>query len=278
MKKMGGLVRSYPSTIIWAMEPSPKTASIIIPTFCEAPNLRTLIERTTAAARLANVQIEIIIVDDNSQDGTEEIVAELAGQYPVELLLRRDARGLSSAVAAGLKHARCDRFVVMDGDLQHPPQAIGELLAKLDDTPCDFVVATRYASGAKIAENWPIYRRFASRVARVMAKPLMPVSDPLSGFFAIPRAVWERSNRINPIGYKIALEIYVKAGCRYPAEVPITFAARRAGKSKLNLTQQLQYVWHLLHLYPFRFPVTSVAIIVAIILGCFFVLWRFMVG
>lgn len=234
-------------------DPAPP-ASIIVPVFREAPNIKPLIERVFQAMADAGREAELIIIDDNSQDGTEEAVAQYAGEYPVRLKVRKAQRGLSSAVLAGFAEAKHDRFVVLDGDLQHPPELIPQFLDKLDGGGCDFVIGTRYARGGGIAENWPLLRRWASRLATLLARPLAPVSDPMSGYFALTRSTWQRADSLNPIGYKIALELYVKARCRHPEEVPIQFNVRTAGQSKLSLAEQLRYGRHLLRLYRFAFP------------------------
>lgn len=199
----------------------------------------------------------MILVDDNSQDGTEAIVEELRSKHPVRLIVRRSQRGLSSAVLAGFREAKYDRFVVLDADLQHPPEMIPALLDRLDEDDCDFVIGTRYSGEGAIAGDWPILRRLASRLATLLARPLMPVSDPLAGFFALRREAWERATSCEPIGYKIGLELYVKGRCIHPGEVPIRFAARAAGESKLSIAVQLRYLRHLGRLYRFRFPVLA---------------------
>jgi dolichol-phosphate mannosyltransferase len=202
----------------------------------------------------------LIVVDDHSQDGTEDIVNSLSTDYPVRIIVRHDERGLSSAVLTGFAEAESDVFVVLDGDLQHPPEAIPDLLQQLERGDCDFVIGTRYAKGGGIEDDWPAMRRLASRVASFLAWPLTPLSDPMSGFFAIRRGTWEHAARLDPVGYKIAMELYVKGRCRQPAEVPIRFATRSAGASKLNLTQRLQYLRHLAKLYYFRFSWAVVVI------------------
>ena len=237
------------------MQSAETAASVIVPTYREAENIPALVERTSAAARAAGITIEIIIVDDDSQDGTIEVVERLAAKHPVRLITRTDERGLSSAVLRGFAEAKYDLLVVMDADLQHPPEMVPELVAGLGDDACDFVIGTRYAGGGEIVEDWPVHRRLVSWGAKQMARPLTPLSDPLSGFFAIPKSVWRRAKRVDPIGYKIALELYVKGGCRNPVEVPIKFETRAAGSSKLTLAEQLRYVRHLWRLYQFRFPV-----------------------
>ena len=241
--------------MIRAMPSAPLAISVIVPAFREAANLRPLVERILAATGAAGLEAEVIIVDDNSRDGTDKVVAGLAGEFPVRLIVREHERGLSSAVLRGFAEARFDRFVVMDADLQHPPELVPELAAKLAESNADFVSGTRYAAGGKIGEDWPFLRRLASGAATLLARPLVPLSDPMSGFFALDRATWQRSaDKLNPIGYKIGLELYVKARCRKVAEVPISFATRAAGESKMTFGVNVGYLLHLLRLYHFRFP------------------------
>jgi dolichol-phosphate mannosyltransferase len=231
-----------------------RLVSIIVPTYREAANLDALTRRVFAALTRAGITGELIVVDDDSRDGTAEIVATLAREYPVRLLVRRNEKGLSSAVLAGFAQARYDRFVVMDADLQHPPEVIPEFVKRLEEGECDFVLGTRYVAGGRIAADWSWPRRLASRMATLLARPLAPISDPMSGFFALNREVWDGADRLNPVGYKIGLELYVKGRCCRPAEVPIDFALRTAGESKFGLRQQWQYARHLWRLYRYRYP------------------------
>ena len=247
------------------MPRSAPDVSVVVPAYREAPNLEPLVARIDAAARAAGIRVEIIIVDDNSQDGTARIVAALGERFPVRLIVRTNQRGLSGAVLTGLRDARGDALVVMDADLQHPPEAVPAIVERLGGGDCDFVFATRYAGGGVIVEDWPLFRRIVSRVATLLARPLAPVSDPMSGFFALRREVWERAERLNPIGYKIALELLIKCRCRRPAEVPIRFAARTAGHSKLNVAEQVRYLRHLARLYRFRFPIVTAIVALALV-------------
>ncbi len=250
-------------------------ASIIVPTYREAENLRPLVERAFAALRAADITAEMIIVDDNSRDGTEDVVAALSAEYPVRLIVRRKERGLSSAVLAGFQEAQYGRLVVMDADLQHPPEVIPVLIRRFDEGDFDFVIGTRYGGGGGIAEDWPFHRRIVSRTATLLARPLVPLSDPMSGFFALRRERWEGAAPLDPIGYKIALELYVKGRCTRPAEVPICFAARTAGISKLSAAEQMRYLRHLGRLYRFKYPrlfrlvvgCVLVGLIAAIVMG-----------
>ncbi|MCC7293259.1 MAG: polyprenol monophosphomannose synthase [Phycisphaerales bacterium] len=241
--------------------------SIIVPTYHEGENLRPLVERVFAATSGAGIDAEVIIVDDDSRDGTEEAAAELARAHPIRCVVRRGARGLSGAVLEGLRHARHDVFVVMDGDLQHPPERIPDLVRRFDDAGTEFVMASRYMPGGEIAEAWSAGRRWASRIACLLARPLAPLTDPMSGFFSLRRGVWQRATRLNPVGYKIALELFVKGRCRAVAEVPFQFHTRQHGESKFSLREQVSYLRHLVRLYAFRFPACLALAAGSVVLG-----------
>jgi len=228
--------------------------SIVVPTYQEAPNLVPLVERIFAALAPTNIDAEVVIVDDDSRDGTKEIVETLAKRFSVRLLVRDKEKGLSSAVLAGFAAARSETLVVLDADLQHPPELIPQFVEQLHRDQADFVVGSRYHPEGCIQRDWPWWRLVGSQLATSLARPLTPVSDPLSGFFALQRATWERAEQLDPIGYKIALELYVKCGCRRPVELPIQFAARTAGRSKLGGAVVLRYLIHLAKLYRFRYP------------------------
>lgn len=244
----------------------PPPVSIVTPAYREAGNLAALTERIFQTTRAAGIDAELIVVDDDSRDGTVEVAAALADRFRVRLVVRHDRRDLSSAVVEGFSHARFDRFLVIDADLQHPPESIPALLEKLDQG-CEFVIGTRYAPGGRVVESWPAARRLISGVAGLLARPLTPLSDPMAGFFALDRTTYERAEKLNPIGYKIALELYVRCRCRRPGEVPITFDVRAAGESKLTITQQMRYLRQLVSLYRFRYPWAVVAALFAVVMG-----------
>lgn len=236
--------------------------SIIVPAYREAPNLAALVTRSFAALASAGMQGELIIVDDNSNDGTDHVVASLQPGHPVRLIIRKDERGLSSAVVRGFCEARHDVFVVLDADLQHPPELIPNLVRRLQQGDCDFVMATRYGGGV-VSNEWPWYRRLGSLAATALARPLASTTDPMSGYFALYRRTWQRAERLDPIGYKIALELIVKCRCRTLGEVPIEFAARVAGESKASAAEALRFVRHLRRLYRFKFPAVYYGLTVA---------------
>ncbi len=228
------------------------SVSVVVPAYHEAPNIQPLTERLFAALEAAGLQGELIIVDDNSQDGSEEKVEELAKRFPVRIIVRTTERGLSSAVLAGFADAKNDIMICMDGDLQHPPEAVPTMATILSDDQADFVLGSRYVDQGAIVGDWSFMRRVNAFGARMLARPLTNLRDPMSGFFGIRRATYENAARLDPIGYKIGLEMLVKGRCRRSKEIPIEFAQRTAGESKLSLSEQLRYLRHLVRLFRFR--------------------------
>jgi len=231
--------------------------SLVIPALNEAPNLPPLLEQIAAA--LAGREYEVIIVDDNSRDNTKEVAAELAMRYPLRLIVReKPTNGLSGAVLHGIAEAKGEYLLVMDADLQHPPAKIPELLAPLERGEADFVVGSRYVPGGSTGEKWGVFRKINSRIATLLARPFAgETTDPMSGFFAMKRSTYERAQRLTPLGYKIALELMCKSRVENVREIPIHFAERTRGESKLTLKEQFRYLEHLSRLYDFTFPRAS---------------------
>jgi len=229
--------------------------SIVVPTYLESQNLRALVERITAAMAEAGRRYEIVIVDDNSQDGTEEVVSVLCREsYPVRLIVRVKQRGLSSAVVCGFGQAKGEILVCMDGDLSHPPEVIPILVGKLVAGRVEMAVGSRYAGGGSIDARWGWWLWFQSRVATFLAGPFTQIKDPMSGFFVLRRAVFEQGAGLDPVGYKIGLELMVKCGIgEKVCEVPIHFSRRLAGRSKLGLSERVEYLRHLVRLARFRY-------------------------
>jgi dolichol-phosphate mannosyltransferase len=168
----------------------------------------------------------------------------------VAVLERSGQRDLSRSVIDGLQVApdNARALVVMDADLSHPPEAIPAMLDKLDSGN-DMVIASRYMPGGTTDAEWGLGRMIQSRLAGWMSRPLVRLTDPMSGFFAIRPDVYERGKqRLNPIGYKIGLELIVMCQAEAIGEVPIHFSERIKGKSKLTLRVQWQYLRHVLRL------------------------------
>ena len=228
--------------------------SVIVPTYKEAENIPSLAERIDRAMATMNRPYELIIVDDDSGDGTDKCVRDLASAgFPVSLIGRKDERGLSSAVIRGFQEAKGRYLVCMDADLSHPPEAIPALVRSLDEPGVDFALGSRYVPGGSTDEDWGIFRWLNSKVATWLAVPFTRVKDPMSGFFALKRDVFQRAEDLNPIGYKIGLELIVKCRCGKTREIPIHFAKRQFGESKLSLVQQLNYIRHLRRLANFKY-------------------------
>jgi len=225
---------------------TPPRVSVIVPTYNERDNLPELARRVFEV--LDPDEAELLIVDDDSPDGTAQVAAELAARYPVRCLVRRGERGLATAVISGLRQARGEVCVVMDADLSHPPEAIPQLLAAMEDTSVQAAVGSRFVPGGKVDLHWPLHRRLNSLLGRLAARPLTSVRDMMAGFFCVRRSEID-FDRLAPIGYKILLELIVRHGWRRIVEVPITFRDRAAGETKLNLAEQLRYLRHLGRLY-----------------------------
>ena len=236
--------------------------SIIVPTYKEAENIPILARRLFDSLGSAGIEAELVFVDDNSGDGTDKVADELTRELPVRLIVRTRERGLSSAVIRGFDEAKHEILLCMDADLSHPPESVPDVIAPIADGSADFCLGSRYVAGGKTKEDWGFFRWLNSKVATLMARPLTSAKDPMAGFFCIHRRTLEKAKAagLNPIGYKIALEIMIKAGCERLVEVPIEFSDRLHGKSKLTLRQPLEYLRHLAWLYRFRRPVASVVV------------------
>ena len=228
--------------------------SVIIPTFREISNLEAMAVAIDTVLVKQGIPYEVIFVDDNSQDGSEELGARLAQRLPVRMIVRHEEKGLATAVLEGLDVARGEFVLVMDADLSHPAERIPDMLAKLESGAHDFVVGSRYVAGGSLDPSWTWFRHLNSKVATLLALPLARVRDPMSGFFAFRRAAMPERRLLSPIGYKIGLELLVKGEFKKPGEVPIHFADRVHGYSKLSWKEQVRYLRHLRRLYQFRFP------------------------
>jgi len=220
-----------------------RALSIIIPTYNEKDNIISLVEQIDHA--LVNYDYEIVFVDDNSADGTAELARSLSTKYPVKVVVRRNERGLASAVVEGIRHATGQYIGVMDADLQHPPEVLPNLLQEVS-SGVDIAVASRYVEGGG-CQGWGLIRRIISKGAVIIAHLFLPatrtVKDPMSGFFMFNRQVITHAH-LEPTGFKILLEILMEGKFQSTAEVPYNFRVRSVGKSKLNTRQQADYLKH----------------------------------
>ena len=221
--------------------------SIIIPTYNEKENIHKLIERLSTV--FSGKNYEIIIVDDNSKDGTIEVVNNLKSLFSVNLLVREKEKGLATAVLHGITYAKGDIISIMDADLQHPPEVSIELLKALDQG-ADLAIASRYIAGGKCLK-WGIFRRINSKFALSLSHIFLPktreIKDPMTGYFMFRRDKI-KGVILKPIGYKILLELIVMGKFDNIVEIPFTFEERYGGVSKLRFSQQIDYLKHVMSL------------------------------
>ena len=227
----------------------PIELSIVVPTYMEAENIPMLVEEVENA--LKDVSFELIIVDDNSPDGTATLAERLNGKYGNIKVLRRPGKlGLGSAVLEGFREAKSDVLAVMDADLQHPPELLPQMYRKICEG-YSLVVASRYVDGGGV-EGWSFFRRLISWGAVKLAHLFLPrtsrIKDPISGYFMLNRSVVDNV-KLNPIGYKVLLEILVKGKYNSIIEIPYSFKPRCKGESKLKLKEVENYVRHVFRLF-----------------------------
>lgn len=237
-------------TTTWA-DDAPYT--VVIPTYNESDNIAELLAQLAEALPVppGGPAPRLLFVDD-STDQTPAVIREAARDCPLHVtLLHRDepVGGLGGAVTEGLRAADGEWAVVMDADLQHPPQLVPELVATGRCAGADLVVASRYASGGSPGGLAGGYRRAVSGSSTLLAKLLFArelrrISDPMSGFFALRLSAVDLAG-LRPLGYKILLELAVRGRLRRVAEVPYRFGTRFAGESKSGLREGLRFLRHL---------------------------------
>jgi dolichol-phosphate mannosyltransferase len=219
-----------------------KKISIVVPTYNERDNVRTLCDGIREYLE-PEWDYEIIIVDDNSPDGTHEIVRQLGSEDPrIKLVNRSGKLGLGSAVTAGFAQANGDYWVMMDADLSHSPKDLPNLLHAL--SVADIVVGSRYVQGGGVV-NWPMWRKIVSRGASALGRVIvgLPIRDLTSGFAAFQRSHMEALlPSLSPKGFKLLLEIIAKSGDARVEETPITFVNRQHGSSKASAGEALLFL------------------------------------
>ena len=226
------------------LEPGPgHKLALVIPTLREAANVQVLLERIARSLQPLAIPYELIVVDDDSQDGIEPLVASAAqADVRVRLLIRKGVRGLAGAVIHGWGSSDADVLGVMDADLQHPPELLPQLWHALEGN--DIVVASRYApQGSR--KSWSRFRHLVSQISIWMTFPLqrssIRVLDPMSGFFLVRRNAI-RDIKLHTQGFKILLEILVRGDIRSVKEIPFTFGQRFKGRSKATLRVGIEYL------------------------------------
>lgn len=221
--------------------------TIILPTYNEKDNLPVLVKSINSLG----IDLKLVIVDDNSPDGTGTVADNMAKKYSnIKVFHRLDERGLGSAIKFGFEKADTDVVGVMDTDLSHGPSVLPDVIKRMKEGS-DFVVCSRYAEGGGI-RDWTFLRKLVSRIATLMVKPLSGIKDPMSGFFFAKKEVIN-SFDINPDSCKICLDIIVRGKYRKAVEVPYTFTNRKSGKTKILTAKEImKYIRYIMHLYWYR--------------------------
>ena len=228
--------------------------SVIIPTYNESENIIQVL-KSIGEHLPKDVEVEAIVVDDNSPDGTGKVVEDYitdtrneAG-YSINIIHRETKSGLSSAILDGIQHSSAETIVVMDSDFSHPPKIIPQLVEEIKTSGYDIAIASRYTEGGEVS-GWSTKRKLISKGATGIAKAGLGVneSDPMSGFFAFKRKILE-GIKFDAIGYKMLLEILVKTKGAKVKEIPYTFTDRARGSSKLDSSTMFDFVTSVWKLY-----------------------------
>ncbi len=226
--------------------------SVVIPTYKERDNIENVVNILSGLLdQTIPGNYELIVVDDDSPDRTWEVAENLIPDYPqLRVMRRQEERGLSSAVIRGWQAAKGSILGVIDGDLQHPPEVLTQLWQKIEQG-ADLAVASRHVEGGGVS-SWSVIRRFLSRGAQVLGLVILPevvgrVSDPMSGYFMVRRKAIANTT-LNPIGYKILLEVIGRGQIREIGEAGYIFRERTEGESKVTWKQYVDYIQHLIRL------------------------------
>jgi dolichol-phosphate mannosyltransferase len=238
--------------------------SIVIPTYNESENILRLISEIEK--NLPKTEFtEIVIVDDNSPDGTGKLVDDYILQqnretgyddlankknYRVKIVHRSEKNGLIAAILDGVKQSCGRNVLIMDADFSHPPTAVPKMMRELKMNPNSIIIGSRFVEGGSVV-GWPTRRKMISLGASALARfglNVRRVNDPMSGFFALPRELIENIS-ITTKGYKILLEILVKNKHIPAKEIPYTFTDRQSGKSKMDHNVVMNYAQAIWQLY-----------------------------
>jgi dolichol-phosphate mannosyltransferase len=224
-----------------------KMLSIVIPTYNEKDNIAPLLKRIHGA--LPGIEHEVIFVDD-SKDETPAVIEEIAkSDSTVVLHHRENEKGLATAVVKGFSLAKGDFVACMDADLQHPPEVLLDMHTAML-AGADMAIPSRFIPGGSDG-GLNLWRKFVSGTARYIGKILLPclrkITDPTSGLFMVKRELLEGAE-LNPIGWKIMIEVIAMCQVKKVLETPYVFHDRENGESKLSTKVTIEYlkqVWHL---------------------------------
>jgi dolichol-phosphate mannosyltransferase len=221
----------------------PLGLAVIIPTFNESANVRPLLDKLSRA--LVGINWEAVFVDDNSPDGTADLVRQIGlTNRNVRVVHRIGRRGLSSAVIEGMLATSAPVLAVIDGDMQHDETILPQLMAKITKGEADVAIGTRYSAGGSVGE-WDQSRQRISQFATQLGQWALKttVSDPMSGFFVLARpTLMAAMPKLSGVGFKILLDIISSSPTPLRvAEVPYRFRVREAGESKIGALVAMEY-------------------------------------
>ena len=218
--------------------------SLITPTYNEKENVAPLAaEIFETLAVYPHIDLELIVVDDNSPDGTGQAAEALKDQYPVQVIHRPGKLGLGSAVMEGFARSERPYLGVIDADLSHDPVILPQLINGLNEY--DITIGSRFGSSSHV-EDWALHRKLISLIGVSCARLITGVEDPLSGYFFLHRSVLESVN-LTSSGYKILLEILVKGRYQTHHSIPFVFRNRQFSRSKLNMREHLLFSKQILY-------------------------------
>ena len=226
------------------------TLALVVPTYNERERLPELVRAIFAAYDAGGVAGELVIVDDNSPDGTGDVADELARSFPITVLHRAGKLGLGTAVIEGFGAASAQIVGVIDADLSHPPVLVPHMLEIMQAQGADLVIGSRYIPGGG-TRNWEMSRVLMSKFACLLARGLTPVRDATSGFFLMHRER-ARGVTISAGGFKICLELLIRSEPTLVVEVPYVFTGRTVGESKMNWKEAAGYLRQLRDLHAYR--------------------------
>ncbi|HKN22918.1 MAG TPA: polyprenol monophosphomannose synthase [Terracidiphilus sp.] len=232
-----------------------ETLALIIPTLNEAENIRGVLNRTRSVLDPVGINYEILVVDDDSSDGTGEIVSAISLEDPrVRLIVRKGAKGVAGATLLGWENTDASIVGAMDADLQHPPELLPALVSAIL-AGHDVAIGSRYAAGGSLG-NWNLPRKLLSNAALWVAMPVqrkqIRAKDPTAGFFLVRRECIDQI-QFQRTGFKLLLDVLVRGRIRSIKEIPYTFESRHHGASKATFKVACEYGGLLVRLYWERF-------------------------
>ena len=222
--------------------------TVIVPTYNEEGNIKEITGQIDAICKKSGINEEILVVDDNSPDKTQEYVKEMQNYMNnLHILIRYEDHGLSQSLYDGLYEAKSHLIQCIDADLSHPPEKIPEFYHLLKNENYDMVIGSRYVPGGETFD-WPLYRKIISSGAAIIGRVFIPVvKDSGSGFFAINRRIL-KDITLKPRGFRMGFEILGKSRWQKVTEIPIVFKDRVAGESKIKASVFTDFLVQCIHI------------------------------